>query len=310
MTTNLPCPGCGSALAPGMQSCGGCVRANRNRLSDVPGLLRELDLTISRQATQGEGGIGSCPEDCSHALDEPECTAGTRVDYHVGAAKAQDVLVDVVQRWAIRLRDELALVEVLVYGPACAAGCAHPSCRAVCAGVRARTVKVLMANTRGQAALLAATKDLGSRRWAPDLVKQLRGASDRAWQSIDRPPNSRFVGWCPAPCDRALYAREGNPHARCAGCGQTWDADSSRATMLEAASDRIGPAAFIAGALGVAIATIRQWKRRGKLHALGVDEHGKPTYRLGDARAAQLGNTPLPAPDRIPTPPEGIACPL
>jgi hypothetical protein len=80
--TARTCPLCGAELAPGASIDSGCLRAARWRLRDVPPLLRELDVTISRQAGRGDGGAG-----------------GDRVDFDERAAAAAAALRDVLARW-------------------------------------------------------------------------------------------------------------------------------------------------------------------------------------------------------------------
>jgi hypothetical protein len=152
----------------------------------------------------------------------------------------------------------------------------------------------LMSTPTGLAVLMAGTS-LAADIWADEMHQALTAAVQLATEVIDRPPERRFVGWCPgddgAPCGAALYAPTGHAIIRCARCGATWDVEASRAALFAAADDVIADGATLARACGIPLPTMRSWRRRGHLlqatdpHGRPMcDGRGRPLYRLADVR--------------------------
>lgn len=121
-----------------------------------------------------------------------------------------------------------------------------------------------------------------------------------AWSVVDLPPETLFIGWCPGPgdmpCGTALYGLPGLADAVCRLCGSHWAVEESREALLRDASEVLAPAATLARALGIPSATIRGWRRTGKLsQALDdagrpvVNAKGQPLYRLSDVNRLHKG---------------------
>jgi hypothetical protein len=263
-----PCPLCGRSMPPGAAIDRGCSAAARVRLVDVPRLLRELDITITRQAGRGDGGAGGDRLD----FDEPAAAA---------AARLRGVLTRYIDTWARTTRIFAA---------------------------DAPRVATAMGTVHGQAGLLAAL-DLMTLHWAPQLAADLRGAVDDAWQRVDRPPDTSFVGWCLTDqCGRAVYARTDTGNATCPGCHATYDIAGSRALLLAAATHETADATTLGRALNIPPSTIRGWKRDGKLDQATLDgkpaynPRGQPLYRVADVQALANGRVPTHVPT-VPTPP-------
>jgi len=113
-------------------------------------------------------------------------------------------------------------------------------------------------------------------------------------------------------CAHELYARDDQVVVDCPHCGTTWNVRTRQDRMLEQLRDHLLPAVDVARAVDglgrpVTPELIRQWKRRGVL-AVTLDEHGnpradprgRPLYRVGDVldvvagRVTEAGGVPRP----------------
>jgi hypothetical protein len=171
---------------------------------------------------------------------------------------------------------------------------------------RAPAVARLMSTTRGQAALLAG-QQLASRPWAGELAADLRDASRAAWLAVDRPPDLQFVGWCPEPCGRALYALLDQALVTCRACQASWDVDASRALMFAAATGAALTKPDIARLLKVPVGTLHRWSSEGRIVPVWFED-GRPWYELEPvARAVRAGITPSVIAVRQPARQDGAA---
>lgn len=272
LTRSRTCPIDGSGLAPGAVICPGCARRTQILLREINApadLLRELDVTISRQSVmRPDGDSEQCPDGCTHAADDPGCVAGVRVDVDTRASDARRALVDVLARWAARWAAETTI-----------------------RATHAPTVAALMSSPRGHASLLARIRDLPGRAWAADMAAEVAAAVDAAWRAVDRPPDVKVVGRC--GCGAALYATEHVSGARCRHCGTvTVVADARRAALAE--SSELLPASDLAAALHVPGGTVKSWVGRGALVRVRYDLSGRPLYRVSDG-AVLARRDPQPA---------------
>jgi hypothetical protein len=245
------CPRCAAPLPDQHVICRACCDLLRGQLGEVPTLLVELDVTISRQGSRAE------------SLGHHSPSAERPSPYDLGASGARADLVGVVDRYT-----ELAR-----------------------RGGREGWT------TERRALALSRWPVLASWLHAPHLARDVHGALARGWRAVDRPADVAFVGWCPGPgaetsCGRALYATEGRLIVRCPGCRSEWSVTDSRALLLAHAHSALAPAATIAAALGIPSATIRGWRRVGKLAVATSDDgrelctsDGRPMYRLADVVA-------------------------
>jgi len=284
--SDRPCPLCRAALAPGRELDDGCATRTRQYLGEVPAVLAELDLALSRQTSMpANAGVARCAsETCTHEADEPGCVAGVRLVLDVRASDARVALEHVFMGWARVWLEELPEREA-VLGPQCLRGlrwlCRHPSCWA--AGLwRVRLdAEALLATTLGQARLLELS-DFGSRPWGPGLAADIRDAVEEGWRAVDRPPDTVVVGRC--ACGAGLYAAVGAVRVRCRVCGTDSDVEDARAAGL-AESRELLPAADLARVLGVPDGTVRSWASRGALVRVRYDAAGRPLYRVKDGAA-------------------------
>lgn len=134
-------------------------------------------------------------------------------------------------------------------------------------------------------------------RWAAEFAWELRDALNACRKVTDRAPQQVFAGICPMldedanECGNAVFTRPGRPKAQCRKCGAWWDASEWRSRAMRAAGVREGTAAELSRIISDPItgetiqpATIRQWVRRKKLVAIGVDAKGRPTYQVRKVR--------------------------
>lgn len=268
--TDRPCPLDGTALPPGAVICAGCTTRTRQYLREVPAVLDELDLALSRQTSMPPaGGTGGCPEGCGHGEDDPGCVAGVRLVLDVRASEAALALRLCLHGWA-RVWDEETHHDPSLW--------------------HLRAQAIATAQAQAQAATLALVADLARRAWAPDLAREIRAAVEEGWAAVDRPPESRVVGNCPV-CGVALYAPEGAEMVRCRNCSTV----SVRVEVREASlaeSRKLVSAVQMASVLGLHPVTgparVRQWKARGLIEVVRHDVDGRPLYRVADGQALLL----------------------
>lgn len=93
-------------------------------------------------------------------------------------------------------------------------------------------------------------------------------------------------------CDGAVFAFNGEDTGKCRACRATYDVDRRRAALFADLDDKLCTAAELAHLttyldLGVDRAKVRklinQWHTRGVLEAKGHDAAGAPTFRYADA---------------------------
>jgi hypothetical protein len=212
----VSCGVCSAETSDGIYLCGECNHDLADNLARVPGLLHDLELTLSRQTSKGDGGDGETP-----------------VFFDPVASEAMRVLLVWYRR---------RLWPPHVAGPMCC------------------------------------------QPWAPTFARGLAGAVSRAVAAIDRPEPRLFVGWCPEPCGRGLYASSGALVMSCPGCGAVWDVAASREALLLAATGILVTVGVISRALGVPLSTIKGWVRQRRLISTGVDDNGHHLYALADAK--------------------------
>ena len=112
------------------------------------------------------------------------------------------------------------------------------------------------------------------------------------------PPDRHDIGHCPNPlCGVMLQARDGQSTVTCPVCATTTDTRTIRLRALERLcwdGEHWGSAAQIARVftncgIPVRANTIRQWAKRGKLHAATNTRQHRPTYRYSDVYRLTVG---------------------
>lgn len=319
--------------------CDTCAHRLAVALRDVPALLEDLDVEITRQARGPRQPGGRSTE--------------IPLPFASDASAARDTLVSTLGTWRRTLAGNPHSAPVPASGPVCHPGCPHPSCRRLRASQpvpRARdrvrdagmTVRHRHTPPAGPACwpvchhttcaairpprpprvpgvaglLLALLEDIRTARAGGYLVDEITAAVDQAREHVHRgdTPGSVLAGLCP-DCDRPVYARPEAATARChdAECPGLVDVAVWRTRARTEIDDVIMPAADAARALTalgipVSAARIRQWgSRRGrhraapKLLPQWTDPHGRPLYRVGDVRAL-LAAAPAPTPKETTAP--------
>lgn len=122
----------------------------------------------------------------------------------------------------------------------------------------------------------------------PEAVDEITKAVRDGKRVIDRPADKWYAG--PCDCGVDLYARAKSGQVKCCEteCGLVYDIGERRSWLLEAAEDRLAPAAELAravswlGASPLTAERVRQWAKRERIFAKGHDGRS-PLYRVGDA---------------------------
>jgi hypothetical protein len=218
-------------------------------LRDIPELLRELDVTITRRAKVAyRPGPGGTPE-----LDP------VTMPFHEGASNALEDLRGSLRGWAQNLADDEGEELPKSWG-----------LRSCAVYLAARAAQVRM------------------RGWAPDMYVEVMDAVRRARRAIDAPPDLVFMGRCGDPCNEELWCPPGAHSVECRACGAVWERDELLAHFTGLAANVTAPAPVIARALtaqGKPLDAMRiyQWRKRGHLAPVGRDARtGSDLYRLGD----------------------------
>ncbi len=232
--------------------CRNCATTLERNLGDLPALVEQLDLTLSRQVGQSDRVGGRGPE-------KP-------MAYNVGASNVLGEIKAVLVGW---VRD---LVES---GEGRTPADTHQAC-ALFLVARIRTLRVH-----------PAAEEIA--REVADVHRKATEAIDRPpvtffaghCEAVD------FEAEVVAVCGKPLYARLGEQTAKCK-CGARYDVEERRGWLLDAAqgylltkSDMIRA---VAGLLGedVSDARFRKWIERERLIGQGPDMMGRETYRVGD----------------------------
>jgi hypothetical protein len=171
------CPACGRDQDDGLL-CAGCTSTLRYELSDVPSIVYELDLTISRQTRIPQ--VGAILERPERAEDEIVASglAHERLLPHLGAVQAADDLASALTYWA-------RVITGIQYGRATTA----PSVAAA-------------------AALRSHTDEIRRYGDVVELYDGVLSATRHARHTIDQPNQRRIdVGPCPeTPCPGIVQA--------------------------------------------------------------------------------------------------------
>lgn len=226
-------------------------------LGQVPELLVELDITITRQSRTTAERHGSRSTTTPLAWNE-----------HASIRKAE--LWSTLGAWA---NDVTLLGE----------------------DERDRLVDVGFDDIAGVATWLVRNmRTMRQLEKAGDAHEEIIDAVRQARRAIDRPADRIFAGPCGAEledepgqfCREDLYGYPGKGYARCK-CGASHSMEVRRAWMLGQLEDlatHSGDLSIVLGGHGVQIgsSTIRKWAAAGRLHAVSTDNRGRKFYRIGD----------------------------
>jgi hypothetical protein len=237
--------------------CQSCLEELKTELRQVPWLVEQLGITLTRQARVGERNGPRSSE--------------TPLPYHVGASDELDVLRDTLWMWARavaeqrgidlpEVKDSVELGQWMLRHP-------HDIAQHVDVGELHGDVLAILKTIRR-------TIDLGPNRF-------FLGPCDNCGADL-------YV-WARAGAERLPS------YARCAteGCGAEYDMAERRAWLLEAAYDRLLTAAEMSRAIRALLPgdkeissdLIRQWAHRGRIVKYLHHPHDlkrQPRYRVED----------------------------
>ena len=272
--TTRPCPRCDEPIPDAGTICHACTGRLAGQLTDVPGLLAELDTTRMRQAKVATVA-GYATTVCPHAIDD-DCGCGVTLPWSERAADIADGLRNAVTTWTRILLDDHEHLT-------------PPTAATAPAWLAQWTTTIRM------------------RPWADDMAADLDCRSLAARAAIDRPADRLYAGRCglgDPGCRFELWATIGKDAVTCPGCRAEHDVTDRREQMLEAARDQTYTAKTCALALTtvdipVTMELISKWGHRlvrgaPKLPIAGYTPDGKPLYRLGDVRDVARGITVVP----------------
>lgn len=300
------------------QLCRRCVRDLEQVIGEFPALLRELDVTIARQDRRTGTPLyatrpGRVQIPGVHYEEGTLTLPSTPWPFSWDAAELRWVVESTVTFWASRFLPDRKP------GPVCSA-CAHPSC----VGRReADRLRALFGKSPGLL-LLDQVGELERHPEAVEIIDQIMHIRQQLQRAIDRQTPDVFAGMCEAcdvlvdiddtgvtprivACNTELYAHKGDEEVRCPKCARVYDLAPRLASLRKRLDDEWARPQQIADALTtleepINASTLRQWIKRDELLAkrlkrtgepapyplilqVGVDDDGRPLYRVGDVRA-------------------------
>jgi hypothetical protein len=260
---NVQCPvtECDRPRRGSEHVCGACAGQLGRDLGDIPALVDQLEVTLSRQTSGGAGGGNERP-----------------LPYDPRASEALDALRTTLVGWTRVLLDGMTRPE----GPRCE-GCAHPSCTLIDYTTWPRDTLTDMARW-----LLRRHRSLIRHPAAQEIVEEVGDVVRAAGRVIDRPAERWYAG--PCTCGVDLYARVGAVRVMCLACGAEHHIDQRREYLLSSLRDMLATASQAAHILtqllgsGVVLQprTVRNWAVRGHIIAKGTDRQGRPLYRVAE----------------------------
>jgi hypothetical protein len=290
---NVVCAVCGAKTDANL--CKGCTAELERAIAELPALLHELDVTISRQ----DRGVGAALYAMKRSkeqipglhYDEGSTTLpSTSWPFSWDAADLRWRVESTVVTWARHILESRGVT--LPIGPTCIR-CSHESC----ALIRAHPGRLLLDNLDSirldEAADVIFDELVSCRR---DLIR-----------AIDRQAPDVFAGRCDSPdvrvetdpdgtlhptvstCGADLYAHLGETSVRCGACGHEYDLAARKQWLVEQVPDVIANTTAIANALTglqepVTPSMIRQMAYRGEIVSRGPDpaDPRASLYRVGD----------------------------
>lgn len=253
-TTTATCRRCDRPVADAAPSCAACVAQTRDNLEWIADHAHELDTTLARldRVTAPTAG---------HATETP-------LPVNLRASDVASRLRNTLTTWARVVAEERG---------------ADP----------ADTTNPGLARWLSERAAWMAHAP-----WSPEAFDDIGAAAVDLARAIDTPPAMIALGTCDIDdCTGELRARQEAPWTRCPVCRTPYDVARRRDALLARAGHVRRGATDLARILtalgdrdpdGRLIVRDKKWItnriQRGKLHAVGRDERGRPLYRLGDAR--------------------------
>lgn len=252
------CPVCGAEQSQSLL-CSSCCDKIERELSSVPGLVEDLQITMSKQAKIGNGGKAG------------KGSTHEKWPINMGAVEAADNLGNVLTTWARDLLETSGGRWDLLL----AASTAHPT-------TVSRALLLMIPTIRRHPAVV-------------ELVDEITDAIAQARRAVDRPADRQYLGQClmetpddegrQVTCLAELYARVNANDVTCKVCGAEHPVGERRAWLLARAADMIVTVKEASSYLGeVGGIKVSQSSIRGYLH------RGRLAYRPGVANGIRLGD--------------------
>jgi RNase P/RNase MRP subunit POP5 len=224
---SLACVLCGAALTDQAYLCHPETAALATDLRAVPDLLRELEVTTTRQARISAPARGNG--------DKP-------LPIDMRASDAATQIRTVLHGWARCLLEEIPEPHGIEDDPRLPA--AERSARTFLRHDWAAEVDAQWAAAGRDAAgwLEGNMADVRRQEWAGELAQELRRARENAEHAIDRPESRLYAGPCgnpdsDPPCQATLWAAIDATEVTCRTCGHVWDVEQRRDQLIAAAKD-------------------------------------------------------------------------
>lgn len=268
-----PCatPRCDNPTHDQRVVCTSCVANLRGDLRELPDLLADLEVTLTRQDATGAEHIPD-PVEAPRAGDGPGCAA-TALAFRPMASDVGRYLHATLEHWTRHLLDALGLDEADAIG-------ARPQ---HLTGAPSWWTLELAAWLDRHPTSLATDPEAGA------LVENIRFAVEDV-RRVVFPRLLAYVGPCTDECGAHLYAPHGAEHVRCRVCRRRWVIADRVAELRERADGVMLPAEQMARLLPRIAADIpidpltadqiRGFGRRGRLEKF--PPYKAPRYKLGE----------------------------
>jgi hypothetical protein len=136
--------------------------------------------------------------------------------------------------------------------------------------------------------------------YAASVFAEIRDCASRMRSLVDGPQAGRYAGPCSTQtpdgtmCGQDVIARAGAAYGTCKACGSRYDVDEQQAWMREEIEGYLARPVKIAGILlrlgsPIGYSTIASYAAKGQLISHGIDDKGKPLYRIGDVIDLRMG---------------------
>lgn len=240
---------CGKPTRDDAYVCEDCLGDLARALGDVPWLVEQLDITLTKSRGIDYTALGGSP-----SSERPLMIPQAAYDASTGLRQALVMWVRFCDEETIRNQSPKA-------------------------GMPADTPQAM------SAWLLWRVDGLGLSDLGCDAVSEITRAVGRARQVIDRPAERKYAG--PCACGRDLYSKPGAKLTKCKGCEREYDVDDMLAWMRAGVLGRLVTAHEGATLLGrfelpTAQKTIDSWHDRKRLLDHGRNAEGRLLYLIDD----------------------------
>lgn len=240
---------CGKPTRDNAYVCDECLTDLAKALGDVPWLVEQLDITLTKARGVDYAAMGGSP-----SSEKPMMLP-------FAAYEASGQLRQALVMW-VRFCDEESV--------------RHQSPKV---GLPADTLQAM------SAWLLWRVDGLGLSDLGSDAVSEITRAVGRARSVIDRPAERKYAG--PCECGRDLYSKPGAKLTKCKGCEREYDVEAMVSWMRAGVLGRLVTAREGTTLLGrfdlpTKQDTIDKWHERKRIVDHGSNAEGKRLYLIDD----------------------------